>query len=156
CDCATPCGAAAKCIVAEAEERHADLIVMTTHALTGSVAESVVGRSSVPVLVERAGLPIRREALLVDQPRLLVTLDGSRFAEAALTAAAGFAADLGARLTLLRIESAPTDGCDAADYLAMMGQHVSHQRPGVSVQTRVMFGEPASAIAAAGADPRVA
>jgi nucleotide-binding universal stress UspA family protein len=116
CECATPSGDAAPCIVEEARLRQADLIAMTTHGRTGpgrwllgSVAESVVAKSSVPVLLERAWHPIRREPLLVDQPRLLVPLDGSSFAEAALEPAAKLAIDLGARRVLLRVESKPVD-----------------------------------------------
>jgi nucleotide-binding universal stress UspA family protein len=183
CECATPYGNAAKWIVEDAGLRHADLIVMTTHGRTGpgrwllgSVAESVVANASVPVLVERAWRPIRREPLLMEQPRLLVPLDGSAFAEAALEPAAALAIDLGARLVLLRVESKPVDvlkdstgrvlayvdqlleqaSSVATDYLQGLAERVANQWPGVTVQTEVVFGEPSAAIAEAARDPGAA
>jgi nucleotide-binding universal stress UspA family protein len=61
CEIATPLGSPAGCILSEAKRRGVDLIVMSTHGRTGpirwllgSVAESVVARSPVPVLLERA------------------------------------------------------------------------------------------------------
>jgi nucleotide-binding universal stress UspA family protein len=67
----------------------------------------VVAHSPVPVLLERAWHPIRREPLLVDVPRLLVPLDGSPFSECALEPAARLAEDIGAEMTLLRVEAEP-------------------------------------------------
>jgi nucleotide-binding universal stress UspA family protein len=45
----------------------------------------------------------------MEQPRLLVPLDGSPFAEAALEPAAALAIDLGAQLVLVRVEFEPVD-----------------------------------------------
>jgi nucleotide-binding universal stress UspA family protein len=116
CFIATPVGSAADWIVAEAESREVDLVAMSTHGRTGpgrwlfgSIAESVVASSPVPVLVERAWQRIRREPRLTERPTLLVPLDGSAFAESALEPAGRLANDLGGELVLLRVEARATD-----------------------------------------------
>ena len=90
---AVPYGAEANAILEEVRIHQASLIVMATHGrsgvgrwLFGSVAEAVLRRSPVPVVMVRAwddqrtAPPIR-----VQGPRrFLVPLDGSAFAEAAL------------------------------------------------------------------------
>jgi nucleotide-binding universal stress UspA family protein len=110
-------------IVAESGRRGVDLIAMATHGrsglgrwLFGSVAEHVVRHAPVPVLLvpataetptERGGpaaAPGRRE------PRVLVALDGSEHALAALDAAGELAAALEATLCLLRVVVPPTTG----------------------------------------------
>src|SRR5205823_6029813 len=75
----------------------------------GSVAEAVVAHSRLPVLLDRAWQPSQRELLLADQPRLLVPLDGSMFAESVLEVAAGLADDLGAELVVVRVDPRPRD-----------------------------------------------
>jgi nucleotide-binding universal stress UspA family protein len=103
CVTAVPVGSAADWIVTEAEGRQVDLVAMSTHGRTGpgrwlfgSIAESVVASSPVPVLVERAWQPTRRHALIADRPTLLVPVDGSAFAESALEPAGRLASDLNA------------------------------------------------------------
>jgi nucleotide-binding universal stress UspA family protein len=120
----------------------------------------------VPVLVERAWQPVRRELLLSDRPRLLVPLDGSPFAETVLDIAAGLADDIGAELILLRVEPDATqvlyddygrvlaylDELDeqarslASDYLDSVAAPLAEQWPGVSLRTEVRFGQPSAAI----------
>ncbi|HEX5501491.1 MAG TPA: hypothetical protein VFW96_02640, partial [Thermomicrobiales bacterium] len=74
----------------------------------GRVAGSVLERAPVPVLVARAWLPVRQPALHTDHPRVLVPLDGSAFAEAALPVAADLALTLRGSLALIRAV-APAD-----------------------------------------------
>ncbi|HEY3081218.1 MAG TPA: universal stress protein [Chloroflexota bacterium] len=99
-------------ILAAAESSDADLIVMATHArsgldrlVAGSVAEEVLRRSSVPLLLvpPGAGEPPPSEGTL----RVLVPLDGSRLAEAALEAAAALAPPSRLELLLLRVAEPP-------------------------------------------------
>ena len=111
CQTVTSSGSAEAWITAQAAVGTVDLVTMTTHGrsgpsrwLFGSIAESVVAHSLVPVLVERAWQPIRREPLLADQPKILLPLDGSTLAASAIDPAAKLAEDLGAELVLLRVE----------------------------------------------------
>lgn len=109
-------GSTARWIVEEAEIRHADLVVMATHDrvgadrwLHGSVAESVVHRSTIPVMLVRDGEAEQLAQRFLDQePVLLVPLDGSELAEAALPVARGLANTVGGRLMLM--SATPTPG----------------------------------------------
>lgn len=110
---ATPYGDAARWIVDEARLRAVDLIVMTTHGraglgrwLYGSIAQAVLARTPVPVLLVRAWEPMETP-LVAATPRLLVPLDGTPFAEAALPIATTLAAALGGELVLLRVVPLP-------------------------------------------------
>lgn len=96
-------GAATPVILATAMEYHADLIVMCshgyigiTHVMMGSVAEKVARHASVPVLIVRdnAGLPEVSPAEISQPLCMLVPLDGSAYAEAALEPAATLLAAL--------------------------------------------------------------
>src|ERR1051326_2996538 len=90
-------GSTARWIVEEAEIRRADLVVMATHDrvgadrwLHGSVAESVVHRCTIPVMLVRGGDVEQFALRLADPvPVLVVPLDGSELAEAALPIARG-------------------------------------------------------------------
>lgn len=99
-------------ILSEAEIRPADLIVMATHGrgglgrlVYGSVAEAVLRRTTVPLLLVRAWGEESQAAPFADRPRLLVPLDGSAFAEEALPVAAKLGAALGGELVLLHAVS---------------------------------------------------
>jgi nucleotide-binding universal stress UspA family protein len=89
----------------------ADLIVMTTHGRTGlsrlwlgSVADSLVRNSTVPVLMLRPAKTSRgRTAARHPFKRILVPLDGSGLAADALGPATDLARATGASLTLVRI-----------------------------------------------------
>jgi nucleotide-binding universal stress UspA family protein len=172
----------ARAIGHAAEQHTADLIVMTTHGRTGpvrwvlgSVAEALVKCSRVPVLLQRAWDPGRRATLLGDQPRLLVTVDGSRFAEAALPAALTLADDLGAEILLLRVDPRAHDvlaaeedvatsidalACqpllDVREYLDELAGRLRREWPSIAISTRVECGDPATAIVAATEDSRAA
>jgi nucleotide-binding universal stress UspA family protein len=113
----------AEAILTAVREAEADLVVMATHgrtglerAVLGSVADAVVSTSPVPVLLVH---PQRHEAPMEgvagsgrpEGPRLLVALDGSHEAEAALAPAADLAKRLLAQLELARVlthTAAPT------------------------------------------------
>src|SRR6266542_436755 len=96
-----------------ARDRHVDLIVMATHgrsgmqrALMGSVAESIVAESSVPVLLVRPG-GHRSTSLR----KLLVALDGTPGAALALGHAIALARATGAGIVLLQVAVPIRCGC---------------------------------------------
>jgi nucleotide-binding universal stress UspA family protein len=105
-------GGATEAIPAEAEIREANLIVMATHGWGGlgrlhygNVAETILRRTTVPILLVRAWARESRHDPFVGQPRVLVPLDGSPFAEAALPVAAQLSRALGGELVLLHAVS---------------------------------------------------
>jgi nucleotide-binding universal stress UspA family protein len=105
---ATLSGPPAPALANYGREVGVDLVVMTTHgrsglqrAWLGSVADRLVRSLEIPVLLIRT----HEEAAPLSQPRLeeiLVPLDGSRRAEAALPTALGMATLFGARLALIQ------------------------------------------------------
>jgi nucleotide-binding universal stress UspA family protein len=154
-----PYGRPAQSIIETARLTDANLIVLTTHGRTGpgrlvfgSVAEAVVSNSSVPVLIARAWLPPHRQPFLPEQPTIIVPLDGSAFAEAALGPALALADDLGAALVLLRAagSDAPTSG--AWEYLSSVQARLFDDAPMIDVVTQVSDSDPSSAIDAAVVD----
>lgn len=164
-----PAELAEDAILVEADARHADLIVMTTHGrsglgrwLYGSVAESVLMRSPIPVLLVRATADLTPAVAWAPQ-RILVPLDGSFFAEAALPPAVELARALKAPLVLLRVvpgnaprrlewaardEFAPeppaSRGGHATSYLAAQAKAL--RQGGLTVDTVQRVGSPADAI----------
>jgi len=106
----TPSGDPVDMICARTRDLRADLIVMTSHGRTGfsrfwmgSVADGVVRRSSIPVLMLRAleeqdATPAARQFR-----RILVPLDGSKLAEEALGPAGDLAIALDADVVLLHV-----------------------------------------------------
>jgi nucleotide-binding universal stress UspA family protein len=108
--CKVLTGNAAHRILSYARTLHADAIVMSTHGrgglkrlFLGSVADKVIRQADRPVLISgklrrlggRTGIKLER---------LLVPLDGSSMAEAALAPAMALAEAAGASLTLVRVE----------------------------------------------------
>ena len=100
-------------IVAESAERHADLVVMSTHGrsgegrwIYGSVAEGVLARGSVPTLLVRPNA-VADDPLSRWRQRLLVPLDGSPLAEEALGPAAELARLLDGTIELFRVLVTP-------------------------------------------------
>ena len=117
----------ARAILAAAQEFDAKMIVMATHGLTGikravlgSVADEVVSRSPVPVLLVRP--PAERvEGATAEAPpgahtgRIMVALDGTPDSESSFRAVAELAGALGAEVELARViygERQPDGGCD--------------------------------------------
>jgi len=104
-------GTAADWILDEIALRHADMVVMATHDrvgpdrwVRGSVAESVVHRSTIPVMLVRAGDSESLAARFGERPPVLVVpLDGSELAEAALPFARGLAQILAAEVKLVGV-----------------------------------------------------
>ena len=107
-----PFGASpASWIVEEIELRHVGLVVMATHDrvgpdrwLHGSVAEAVVNRTATPILLVREvdgqDLAPRFDQ---EEPVLIVPLDGSELAEAALPIARELARLIAARVVLVGV-----------------------------------------------------
>jgi nucleotide-binding universal stress UspA family protein len=105
----------AEAILTAARDVNAGLIVMATHgrsgvrrAILGSVADAVVARAEVPVLL----IPPHRRATDGEPApgagRLLVALDGSAAAAAALGPAAALSAGLGIPIDLARVVAEAT------------------------------------------------
>jgi nucleotide-binding universal stress UspA family protein len=100
-----PVGLVPSSILSVAADKHADIIVMCSHGLTGvtrwwmlgSVAAKVARFAHIPVLILREGGSFPEERHPGEQPlRVLVPLDGSDYAKAALVPAAYLAAGLAA------------------------------------------------------------
>jgi nucleotide-binding universal stress UspA family protein len=107
----SPDGPVGPTLIRYVGELGADLVVMATHgrgalgrALLGSVADHVVRTADIPVLLVR---PPGEEPPPPDSAwsagEILVPLDGSSLAEAALEPAADLARLLGARLSLVQV-----------------------------------------------------
>lgn len=156
-------GDVAASVVDAARQEQADLIVMSSHGysgltrwLLGSVAEKVLHDAPCPVLVVRSAQPVQH---------VLVALDGSPLAERSLAPAFRVAHKLGAALTLLRVvpqfneaalkemgrydpelaERLPRSaGEEAQAYLHDVAR--DQARPGVTVNTAVRAGPPATSI----------
>lgn len=93
-------GDAADAILTTAHEKHADLIVMSTHGYSGltrwvmgSVTERVIAHAPCPVLVIRADKPVTR---------MLIPLDGSELAERAMLPGLEIASAFGAEVEFFR------------------------------------------------------
>jgi nucleotide-binding universal stress UspA family protein len=168
---AVPYGTPAAWINEEVDLRDVDLIVMATHDrvgperwLHGSVAEVVISHATVPVLIVRgsggASEPFRLDG---SQSVLVVPLDGSEFAEAALPVAQTFATLLGARIVLLGVVPDPIqylpgentvltytaedpvlEQAQTRDYLTSVAERLD---PSGSMETVVRVGTPAAEIA---------
>jgi nucleotide-binding universal stress UspA family protein len=95
----------------EAEEFHADLIVMATHARSGfararlgSVADAVVRQAKMPVLLVRPPDGPSDRLAVPDVRHILIAVDGSSFSEQILEPAAELARLFGADVTLVHVE----------------------------------------------------
>ena len=170
-------GEPAEEILAEGRQRGVDLVLMATHARSGSdrwvggsVAETVLKRSPVPVLLVRATPEPSGAVLLDEHPLLLVPLDGSTFSESAVSVARGLVDLVGGELVLLQavtewdqmvVANVPIrpamDSLDAArqhalTYLASVADRLVAEWGGARPRLVVGEGRPAEAIAAAAAD----
>jgi|SRR5579859_6081875 len=166
-----PYGAAEAWIAREIDLRKVDLVVMGTHDrgrpahwLHPSIAEAVVGQAEVPVLITRADAQPTADRFAQPRTALIVPLDGSTLAEAALPAATQLATWLQASLILVRVAMVPgmmvppeptvpafleqdieQIGRKAEAYLARIRSGLP---PQLTVETVVRWGEPAAEIAA--------
>jgi nucleotide-binding universal stress UspA family protein len=103
-------GDVAPTLVTYAALKRVDLIVMATHARhglartwMGSVADEVLRRSRVPILLLRepaAASPVSEPG---DRPRIVIALDGSPIAERVVEPAVSLGRALDAECTLLRV-----------------------------------------------------
>jgi nucleotide-binding universal stress UspA family protein len=103
-------GQVAEVLATYAAFNQVDLIVMSTHgregmarAWLGSVADELLRRSCVPVLLVRPEQDAQAVATLEGAPRIVIALDGSRLAEQVLDHAVSLGRPLGAEYTLLRV-----------------------------------------------------
>jgi nucleotide-binding universal stress UspA family protein len=157
----------ANVILTAVQERHADLVVVSTHGRSGfarwyygSVADGIVRGADIPVML----VPATVESQWPENrtPRILVALDGSRLAEEILDPIGRLAAQLGAELLLVRVvdrlplgtrSKAPhvvqsllaAELAEARRYLALVLDRV--RRVGMSVTARAVTGAPATTIA---------
>jgi nucleotide-binding universal stress UspA family protein len=97
-----------------AAETHADLIFITSHgrsgvkrAWLGSVADQMIRSTALPMLIihPRAGETVPEEVLTIRH--ILIPLDGSPRSESIIAPATELASATGARLSLVRVVSAP-------------------------------------------------
>jgi nucleotide-binding universal stress UspA family protein len=167
-------GPAAQAILEAADEEHADVIVMSTHGrgglgrwLYGSIADDVLRHATLPVILISAAC---ERSWSIEGPfRLMVPLDGSPLAEAALGPAGEVADALSAELVLLRVVE-PADGFAALEttYLPAQSQGVldeaqayvdgistSPSMAGLKTTRRIAAGDPAAKIAAVARDEDV-
>jgi nucleotide-binding universal stress UspA family protein len=137
-------GDAAESILAQATLWHAELVVMATHGrggvgrlLHGSVADAVVRGARTPVLL----VPARGEALpLLQGDAVVVPVDGSPFAEAALARAAELARELATPLAVVHAlfwEPTPVAGlAPSLDTLEELEEYVRGYVDGLVAQLR--------------------
>jgi nucleotide-binding universal stress UspA family protein len=167
-------GPAAQAILRAADEERADVIVMSTHGrgglgrwLYGSVADDLLRHATLPIVLVSAAC--ERNWSIEGPFRLLVPLDGSPLAEAALGPAGEVADALGAELVLLRVVE-PADGFAALGtaYLPakshgvldeaqayLDGISTSPSMAGRMTSRRIAAGDPAAKIAAVARDENV-
>jgi nucleotide-binding universal stress UspA family protein len=176
-----PEGDVARSIAAHAQERLTDLIVLCTHGsggirdlLFGSIAQQVLKRGTTPVLLAR---PTAADVAAPFDPRIiLVPLDATAAAEAALLPARQLAAHLGALLHLVIVvptwgtvqgerqalaQALPTATRAALDlevdeagrYLEVVADRLRIE--GAAVTTEVRRGATAPALADEAAEPGV-
>ena len=114
--CAVPFGGStADWIIEESGFRKTDLIIMATHDrigpdrwLHGSVAEGVVHRSTTPVMLVRAANADQfAERFASHEGVVIVPLDGSELAEAAVPIAQDLSRAIGARIALVGVIPKP-------------------------------------------------
>lgn len=154
--------AAAAAILDASRRLQAGLVVMSTHGraglgrwIYGSVADDVLRHSEVPVLLVP---PHCEHAWPANRPlRVLVPLDGSELAEAALRTAELLAETSAAELVLLRVVEPPIyplygDGyayipIDEEAELALAEQVERLRAGGTGATARTVVGQPAMAVA---------
>jgi nucleotide-binding universal stress UspA family protein len=169
-DTAAPYGDAAQAVVDEAARRRVDLIAMSTHGrsgvgrwLFGSVADHVLRHAAAPVLLVPTAAVCRWPADAAR--RILVPLDGSALAPAALGPAADLARLLDGELLLTQVVVPPQyamqvaaepyvlpDVDEEAELAAARRDLEAAAEPlrraGLAVATQALVGWPATEIAA--------
>jgi nucleotide-binding universal stress UspA family protein len=176
-----PDGDVTKSIARHVIEEKGDLIVMCTHGtggvrdlLFGSIAQQVLKRGTVPVLLVRAAPDSDTAAF--EPSTILVPLDGSAAAEAALGPAGDLARHLGSSVHLVTVVATPgtvsgdrqvvaqtlpaatrvaldLEEGEAKEYLERAASHM--RDTGVTVSTEVRRGDAPHALADEAAEPGV-
>ena len=133
-------------ILEQAQLKNADLIVMTTHGRRqmsrlglGSVADELVRRSHLPVLLVSPGDEDHPKVFEPKLDHFLIPLDGSKLSERILVPALELAQLTNARGTLLRVVSARCSDEErkgAEEYLEQVA--ASARQQGIDVQTKVI------------------
>jgi len=148
---------------------HADMVACSTRGdgqlgrlVHGGVAWRALAGSSVPVLVRNAAPPSDYRSIFAPEPRIMVPLDGSQYAEKALDLAQELAAEWTSSIWLVHVVShypvtglahTDTDPASVTDeearlsgrgYLDQVGKSLS-----VEVYKRVLFGPVAERLSAA-------
>jgi len=173
-DVAVPPGHAPEALLAEVDRQKPDLIVATSHGysgfrhtLLGGVAEAFVAAGRAPVLLLRQSAVEEAPSFrsLVGR-RVLVLLDGSALAEAALPIALELARVLSSELTLFKAVdvysipyAVPTelmtvpehdvqlaweasfDVKEAEAYLNLVMKRLNRQAPDTAIRTRIQVGD---------------
>jgi nucleotide-binding universal stress UspA family protein len=141
---------AASALIAAAKDEGDAVVCMTTHArrglaqaLFGSVAEEVIRRTELPLLLGGPAFDLQLSSRVERYEELLVCLDGSPAAAEVLPRAADFAADVGLRVSVVAVvaEDAPEPGW-IADACAVFAA------AGVEADALVSNGDPAREIVA--------
>ncbi|MGI8914162.1 MAG: universal stress protein [Chloroflexota bacterium] len=170
-----PLGDVARSIADHAEEERADLILLCTHGpagwrdlVAGSIAQQALQRGNIPLLLVRA-TAVGHEGAAFQPADILVPLDGSEPAEAALPPAATLAKALQAQLHLVTVVATPgtltgkrapattllpsatrvlldVEQDEAGEYLADLAQRL--RADGVTVTTEVRRGDTTAQLSA--------
>ncbi len=138
-------GAVALSLLDYEQAAHVDLVVMCSHGRSGaarfalgSVADRLLRHGSAPVLLVRAfSAPL-------DLTRVVVPLDGSARAEAALGVVAALGRAIVGNVTLLRVIGGEEDEAEAQAYLTTLALRL--QQDQLNCRQRVERGEPAQTI----------
>jgi nucleotide-binding universal stress UspA family protein len=121
--------------------------------LNGSVTDDIVKAAKVPVLVVP---PNWQEPARHERPvRILVPLDGSRFAELALSVVVRLAILLTAEIMLVRVVRAEAEANGANEYLQRLIAEFESVLPDGRLGSRVLHGATATAITQAALDLQV-
>lgn len=166
-------GRVARRLIETVHEFGADAVVMATHGRTGlphllygSVAEALLAQSPVPVLLVHARpgeAPV--DAFDPAYARVVVPLDGSSFAEAALEPAADLVGTTGELILTCVVEPPAKVERDetghviayldqqeeattreARDYMLEVARQLEQSHPGIRTRADVRLGEPAAGI----------
>ena len=136
-----------RAILFAAEAHAVDLISICTHgrsgirdALLGSVAEAVLGRSAAPILLTRASVHAAPPTV-VPYGRILVPLDGTAFAETALTYLRDQGIGRAASLLLLRVVPTESESFTYASLPFMYGVPGAFALAGRQAQAHQLEGE---------------
>ncbi len=150
-----------------ASERHVDLIVMSSHGLTGmrklffgSTTERVLRRTTVPVLVSRPGDkgPIESAEMTTRVGRILAPVDFAGSPAQQVRVACGIADQLGSALLVAhvveptrlpfprRADGPKLDAERRAQAEEALASLVSTNAPGDRVESLVAYGDPAEEI----------